>query len=775
MSNGNKAPPARKLQQHGVKGAYYAGHWVDLEDCAGTYQPNPRDCSGCPTRSTCPRSRSRNAAPSSSVESSPVYDVVIVGAGCIGGAIARELSRYKIRTLLLESADDVSQGATKGNSGIVHAGYDDEPGSQHAKYCWRGNLMFPQLDRELRFGYQLNGSLVIATNDMERGVLDELMDRGRRNGVERLRIVEREELFEMEPSLNPKGEFGLAGVSNSCFAIPSSSVPSRLTHPPLLLVPFPSTPYPTPKSAIAALYSPDAGNVIPYEYAIALIENAVDNGVELRIRREVTDIKRRDADSDATGGSTFEVTVRHWEPKHYVEARSRLGKSVDGSEPDGDGGRSATHAIYRSGIAVSSLVVASMGIAMALDGNVDDDARLKSAVATAFVMVVAVVLLLRPPPGGGGGGTRLVHTRTLKDLVDGCSPPVGTGDNGKVDVTDMLTGGSGSWNAVDGVTVGIETVRCRYVINCAGGASDRIARMIGDDSFYIKPRLGDYLLLNRNQGHLASRTIFPCPDPVLGKGVLVQTTLWGNLILGPTARDVHAEEARDMSRESVQEYILSKCKKLCPYFDPKETIHAFCGARAKSSRGDWIIEPSAKDGNFIHVAGIDSPGLAGSPAIALEVVRLLEVAGLDFPPNETFNPNRAPIITPKAGMKGLKMGPVGKNDSDGTDADEGTMASNVVCKCEKVTELEVVRAMRRSLPIDSSQAIRKRTRAGMGHCQGDRENYNCECRVRAIIARENGTSVEEVGGRPWPATSTLSQRWIDDDERKDLVARMAAQ
>ena len=135
-----------------------------------------------------------------------MYDVVVVGAGCIGGAIARELSRYDLRVLLLESADDVSQGATKGNSGIVHAGYDDAPGSMHAKYCWRGNQMFPQLDRELRFGYQLNGSLVVATDEGERRVLDELMERGRKNGVERLRIVGREELFEMEPALNPKGE-----------------------------------------------------------------------------------------------------------------------------------------------------------------------------------------------------------------------------------------------------------------------------------------------------------------------------------------------------------------------------------------------------------------------------------------------------------------------------------------------------------------------------------------------------------------------------------------
>lgn len=99
----------------------------------------------------------------------------------------------------------------------------------------------------------------------------------------------------------------------------------------------------------------------------------------------------------------------------------------------------------------------------------------------------------------------------------------------------------------------------------------------------------------------------------------------------------------------------------------------------------------------------------------------------------------------------------------------------VINRCERVTELEVVRAMRRSLPIDSSQAIRKRTRAGMGHCQGDVENYNCEGRVRAIIARELGNvPADQVGGRPWPATSTLTQRWIDEEEKEELHNRMMA-
>lgn len=91
---------------------------------------------------------------------------------------------------MLESADDVSQGATKGNSGIVHAGYDDKPGTNRAKFCWKGNQMFPALDRELRFGYQLNGSLVVATSEAEVKILDELMKRGETNGVQNLRIGE---------------------------------------------------------------------------------------------------------------------------------------------------------------------------------------------------------------------------------------------------------------------------------------------------------------------------------------------------------------------------------------------------------------------------------------------------------------------------------------------------------------------------------------------------------------------------------------------------------
>jgi glycerol-3-phosphate dehydrogenase len=166
---------------------------MDIEDCESSLAAS--NCAACPEYSPdnpCPRSQTRHDA---SIKGKPNhYDVVIIGAGCIGGAIARELSRYKVSVLVVEAADDVSQGATKGNSGIVHSGYDDKPGSLHAKFCWPGNQMFEQLDRELRFGYQKNGSLVLATNQNEIKILEELLDRGNRNGVQHLRIIGEKEL-----------------------------------------------------------------------------------------------------------------------------------------------------------------------------------------------------------------------------------------------------------------------------------------------------------------------------------------------------------------------------------------------------------------------------------------------------------------------------------------------------------------------------------------------------------------------------------------------------
>ena len=171
------------------------------------------------------------------------------------------------------------------------------------------------------------------------------------------------------------------------------------------------------------------------------------------------------------------------------------------------------------------------------------------------------------------------------------------------------------------------------------------------------------------------------------------------------------------SKDDILQTILQGCRRLVPTFDVADSFHSFSGARAKSSRGDWIIErffgPTASpnlspDGKFIHAAGIDSPGIAGSPAIALEVVKLLEEAGLDAKLDPTFNPKRASVVVPKEGDEGVV--PLVYTPDDKTEINALNVApeANVVCKCEKVTEAEVVDCLRRSLPVDSTQAVRTR-------------------------------------------------------------------
>ena len=652
---------------HGCLGAYVGGEWVDIEDCASRFSITDGSGVGsCAGR--CPRSRSRTSA----AREDGAYDVLVIGAGAIGAAVARELSKTMAHVLLIDAADDVTQGATKGNSGIVHAGYDDHPGSLHAKYCWAGNQMFSQLDEELHFGFQRNGSLVVAKTDADMALLDTLMERGRVNGVENLEIIDQAELRRLEPHISP--------------------------------------------DAIGALRSPDAGTITPYEYTIALAENAVDNGVELRLRREVVDIEVVDAAADGGGG--FVVTAKHWEPSAYAASVARA-------------------AAFRTLRRLGSAIVAACAVAWA--------AGLAPHVVAALGAAAFALVALRSPWGSAAAAYAY-------------SPSAGT----------VLRG-----------VAERERIRCDFIVNAAGCGSDAIARMVGDDSFTILPRYGEYILLHKDEGHKVHHTLFPCPDPHLGKGVLVQGTLWGNLILGPTSRDSmewnEATQAwevnpatRDAPSRDILKYILSHCKRLVPSFDARRVIHTFSGARAKNTTGEWVIGPvlptatSPGVPHFVNAAAIDSPGIAASPAIAADVARMLVAQGCGAAAraDPSFNPRRAPIIVPKRkGLRGLKMSKASEPFKHGA-----TPAANVVCKCERVTEAEVVDAIHRSLPIDSTQAIRKRTRAGMGHCQGDDANYGCEHRVAAIIARETGLPLELVARRPWPASSLLSSRFAYKSE-----------
>lgn len=195
-----------------------------------------------------------------------MYDVIIIGAGVSGCAAARELSRYQYSTLVLEKCSDVAEGTSKANSGIVHAGFDNEPGSLMAKMNVRGNAMMEQLSKDLDFPFIRNGSLVLCFDADDEYKLEDLKKRGEANGVPGLRILSGDQVREMEPNISDK--------------------------------------------VTAALYAPTGGIVCPFNLTIALAENAADNGVEFRLGAEVTDIKKKDGFYQvAAGGEEYSARV----------------------------------------------------------------------------------------------------------------------------------------------------------------------------------------------------------------------------------------------------------------------------------------------------------------------------------------------------------------------------------------------------------------------------------------------------------------------------------
>ena len=175
-----------------------------------------------------------------------MYDIIIIGSGVIGASVARFLSRYNARIVVLEKDEDVSCGTSKANSGISHAGFDAEVGSLKAKFNVLGNKMMKALSEELEFPYKQNGALVLAFDEESKKKLEDLYDRGIKNGVEGLSIITGDEARKIEPL-----------ISNE---------------------------------VVWALHAATSGIVSPYEMNIALCENASANGVEFRLNSEVTNI-----------------------------------------------------------------------------------------------------------------------------------------------------------------------------------------------------------------------------------------------------------------------------------------------------------------------------------------------------------------------------------------------------------------------------------------------------------------------------------------------------
>lgn len=461
------------------------------------------------------------------------YDVAIIGAGVVGSLTARKLSEFDLKIALIEKCNDVACATSKANSGIVHSGFDAKPGSMKATLNVKGAKMMSEVCKDLHVPYKNTGSLVVAFCEKEMQTLNELYERGIKNGVEALEIIDRDKLVKLEPNISP--------------------------------------------DAVGALLAKTAGIVCPYELTIAAADCAVLNGVEFLRNCGVNSIK------------------------------------------------------YENDIFVLSTELGE--------------------------------------------------------------------------------------------------ISAKYIVNAAGVHSDDIARLIGDDSIKIKPRLGEYALLDKSVGKIVSHVIFQCPTE-MGKGVLVSQTVDGNIIVGPTAVDVEDKGSVAIAQTALKNVFKSATRSV-PCLSMRDTITSFGGLRAHPLSDDFIIGVSKANGKFINIAGIESPGLASSPAIAEYVAEIFESIYYDkLEKKINYNPSREEPVRFREMTDEQRRELIAKNSSYG----------RIICRCETVTEGEIIDAIKSPVGARDVDGVKRRTRAGMGRCQSG----FCGSKVMEILARELNVPINKV-------------------------------
>lgn len=459
-----------------------------------------------------------------------MYDLIIIGAGAIGSAAARELARYQLDILVLEKESDVGQVTSSANSAIVHSGYDPIPGSEKAVMNVLGNQLYDQMCEELDIDMRKIGSLTIATNDEEVEILRELEERGKKNGVP-VEMLDHDQTLAIEPNLTPEVKL--------------------------------------------ALLAPTAGIVNPFELSVALMENAMENGVQLRLNEGVTGIRALD-------GGGYEVT-------------------------------------------------------------------------------------------------------TNRDVYE-----------------------------------------ARVVVNAAGLHADEINNLVNPDTkFEIRPRKGEYFVLDHFDPNFIRHTIFTVPSSK-GKGILVSPTTHGNYILGPSAEFVERKDDYSTSAETLAQ-VLATARKLVPTIPMNQVIREFSGLRAVEKSGHFIIEESLP--GFVNLVGIQSPGLTSCPAIALEVVKMASNT-LKMEKKPDFKPRRRPMVRLN------RMTPEEREELVRKDPKFG----NIICRCEKISEGEVLDCIHRKCGATTIRGVKRRVRPGMGKCQGG----FCQPRIIRILSRELGIPEEDV-------------------------------
>jgi glycerol-3-phosphate dehydrogenase len=271
-----------------------------------------------------------------------------------------------------------------------------------------------------------------------------------------------------------------------------------------------------------------------------------------------------------------------------------------------------------------------------------------------------------------------------------------------------------------------EKIEAKYICNAAGVFADKVNEMCNEKTFEITPNKGEYYLLDKSQGDLVHHVIFQCPNEN-GKGVLVAPTVHGNLIVGPDSQPTSGDDVS--TTRAGLDFVRNTAMKSVPGINFRESIRNFAGVRAKTKEHDFQIYEDKNNKGFINIGGMESPGLSSATAVALDIVKMLGESGLSLEEkDEIIDARKVSRFKQLSHEERAKL--VAKNPAYG----------KIICRCETITEGEIIDAVHRPIPVTSIDAVKRRCNAGMGRCQGG----FCGPRVQEIIARELKIALAKV-------------------------------
>ena len=282
------------------------------------------------------------------------------------------------------------------------------------------------------------------------------------------------------------------------------------------------------------------------------------------------------------------------------------------------------------------------------------------------------------------------------------------------------------------ITTATGVIKAKYVINCAGVFADKIANMIGDTSFKIIPRKGEYYLLDKTEGKMVNHVLFHWPSK-MGKGILVTPTAHGNVLMGPTAIDLDFDSKLDVDTtiEGLNE-VKRAVREVIPTLTTRNAITSFAGLRAHidGENDDFVIGKSSANEKFINVAGIESPGLTAAPAIARYVGKIFRDLAPQYERKENFVSTRPAPVRVNELSDEERRALIEKDPRYG----------RIICRCEGITEGEIVDAIKAPCGARDVDGVKRRTRAGMGRCQSG----FCGSKVVEILSRELGVPMNQI-------------------------------